>query len=50
MCYCEGYSGLAVADYFIEKALEDKKDIVPFPVTGKGTRPIINNDFKFRKC
>lgn len=27
MSYCEGYSGLAIADYFIEKALEDKKAI-----------------------
>lgn len=27
MCYCNGYSGLAVADYFIEKALQQKKAI-----------------------
>ncbi|OAV70892.1 putative phage-associated protein [Bacteroidales bacterium Barb6] len=23
MCYCNGYSGLAVADYLVEKALQD---------------------------
>lgn len=27
MCYCNGYSGLAIADYFIEKALADGKKI-----------------------
>lgn len=27
MCYCDGYSGLAIADYFIEKAVQDKKAI-----------------------
>lgn len=27
MCYCNGYSGLAIADYFIEKALADSKKI-----------------------
>lgn len=27
MCYCAGYSGLAIADYFIERALADGKTI-----------------------
>jgi uncharacterized phage-associated protein len=27
MCYCAGYSGLAIADYFIDKALNDGKAI-----------------------
>ena len=27
MCYCNGYSGLAIADYFIEKALANGKKI-----------------------
>lgn len=27
MCYCAGYSGLAIADYFIEKALSEGKAI-----------------------
>lgn len=27
MCYCDGYSGLAIADYFVKKALSEKKTI-----------------------
>lgn len=27
MCYCNGYSGLAIADYFIKKALKEEKPI-----------------------
>lgn len=27
MCYCNGYSGLSIADYFIEKALSSNKAI-----------------------
>ena len=27
MCYCNGYSGLAIADYFVEKALANNKSI-----------------------
>lgn len=27
MCYCNGYSGLAIADFFIEKAISMKKEI-----------------------
>ena len=27
MCYCNGYSGLAIADYFVKKALSEGKPI-----------------------
>jgi uncharacterized phage-associated protein len=27
MCYCNGYSGLAIADYFVKKALSEDKPI-----------------------
>lgn len=27
MCYCDGYSGLAIADYFIETAIAENKAI-----------------------
>lgn len=32
MCYCNGYRGLAVADYLIEKAIADNKPITNMSV------------------
>ena len=32
MCYCNGYTGLAIADYFVKKAINDKKDITNMSV------------------
>lgn len=32
MCYCNGYSGLAIADYFVEKALNEGKNITNMSV------------------
>ena len=32
MCYCNGYTGLAIADYLIKKAISERKDITNMSV------------------